>query len=407
MDTLPPALLTRILSVLPVISRACAACVCRGWRDALADPTLWDVLEFSQVAANKVKPALIKGVADRAAGQLRVLDFSAVHENKMYNLNELWREIIETNSAALRTVRFGWMEVDDLAWVASTTPQLDVLEAEVHGSGAVLASALRNEVPFGKLQATRVSVSCENVESAELREVAFALAKHRSVCELTLVDYVYDTGVADALLDACAEHVTALKLRVCDHFIHNTAALARLLQNGSLKVLNVGFDDNTIKNMPLLAQLREAFQASELTHLTLQGKVSGQRGDIGHVLDAAAAISTLQFLKVYIQRRGEYDDTRRDDAALGSAFGVFLARDMPSLHTLDVGDYNLGSEALLHLLAGLSGNTHLHKLELHYLSRQYRDEDHGVPVKDFTHDFLEPALKVLAARADERSAQPA
>ena len=166
MDTLPPALLPRILSMLPVDSRARAACVCRGWRDALADPALWTVLEFSHVTA-KVTPALIKGAADRAAGQLCGLDFIAVDGHVMYHLGELWREIIETNSATLRTIRFEWLEVDELAWITGIVPPLGVLEAALSGSGAVMASALRNEAPFGALRATKVCERCETYTSAD------------------------------------------------------------------------------------------------------------------------------------------------------------------------------------------------------------------------------------------------
>ena len=83
---------------------------------------------------------------------------------------------------------------------------------------------------------------------------------------------------------------------------------------------------------------------------------------------------------------------------LGRAFGVQLARDMPSLHTLDVCGCGLVDAALFRLLAGLSANTHLRKLEVK-LQPYYSS-----PSEDVKRDFLDPALKALAARS-ERSAQ--
>ena len=36
-----------VAPVLPVDARARAACVCRAWRDFLADPALWQVLDLT------------------------------------------------------------------------------------------------------------------------------------------------------------------------------------------------------------------------------------------------------------------------------------------------------------------------------------------------------------------------
>ena len=121
MDTLPPLVLTRILSALPVDSRARAACVSRAWRAALADPSLWTVLDLSPaggVAAEKATPALLLAAAARAAGQLRVLDLDDEGYYPWSYLDceeQVWKRTIETNSAALRVLRLGpgWA-VDDL-----------------------------------------------------------------------------------------------------------------------------------------------------------------------------------------------------------------------------------------------------------------------------------------------------
>jgi hypothetical protein len=50
LSALPPALLQRILVLLPVDLRARSAAVCRGWRATLADPSLWTRLDLSDAA---------------------------------------------------------------------------------------------------------------------------------------------------------------------------------------------------------------------------------------------------------------------------------------------------------------------------------------------------------------------
>lgn len=80
----------------------------------------------------------------------------------------------------------------------------------------------------------------------------------------------------------------------------------------------------------------------------------------------------------------------RDNAAsLSFALGVLLARNMPSLHTLDVRGCGLTDDTgLSYLLSGLVANTHLRELDC----RSNR------PSVEFKRDFLTPALTALAAR---------
>ena len=394
MDTLPPALLPRILSVLPVISRACAACVCRGWRDALADPAQWTLVDLSDVAAEKKTPAFVQAAAARAGGQMHVLDLGLKGSNAMCFDVGYWKEIIEAYGPTLRTLRLGNMNVAaDLAWITVATPQLKVLEAGIYGSCADIASALRKKAPFGVLRATCVFIDCRE-DRKVLLDVAAALAVHPSVREVTLGQSYYAHGVVDAFLDVAAKHrISGLTVEGCDIFVKNTAALARLLHNGSLRTLCASIRDYAIDDK--IEQLQDAFGAcSKLTDLTLQVYFS-RRGDLAHVLDVVATIPALQFLKVSIVWPDEYeeDDRQSQDKALGRALGVLLARDIPSLHTLEICGCGLGDAALYRVLAGLSSNTHLRKLEKHFDSS-----------KEFMHDFLEPALKALAARP-ERSAQ--
>ena len=71
-DALPVLLLRVIMLALPVDPRARAACVCRGWRAFLADPSLWRVLDLTPaggVVAERVTENLVRGAVARAGGQ--------------------------------------------------------------------------------------------------------------------------------------------------------------------------------------------------------------------------------------------------------------------------------------------------------------------------------------------------
>ena len=129
-------------------------------------------------------------------------------------------------------------------------------------------------------------------------------------------------------------------------------------------MLCADIQDYHISDKSRIVQLQDALGASKLTHLTLKVDVSC-RGYIAPLLDAAAATPALHFLKVTVLWcDGYYYDRQDISKDLGRAFGVLLARDMPSLHTLDVCGCGLVDAALFRLLAGLSANTHLRKLEL-------------------------------------------
>jgi len=79
---LPLALVHRIFLAVPADSRGRAACVARGWRDALADPALWTRLDLSGNSGisfhmlTSKGDALLRGAAARARGELRELEIT-------------------------------------------------------------------------------------------------------------------------------------------------------------------------------------------------------------------------------------------------------------------------------------------------------------------------------------------
>ena len=103
---LPLVLTQRIFALLPVDQRARAACVCRTWRDVLADPAMWTRLDLSRQGGVTlpdmyISVALLLGAAGRAHGQLCWLDVSG---RRRFTQAEL-SAVAVANAGSLRSVR--------------------------------------------------------------------------------------------------------------------------------------------------------------------------------------------------------------------------------------------------------------------------------------------------------------
>jgi len=75
--SLPHAILLHTLRMTPQDARARAACVCRTWRDAAADPALFAVLRFDDGCAARLNVASLLRLCARAGAALRELRLEA------------------------------------------------------------------------------------------------------------------------------------------------------------------------------------------------------------------------------------------------------------------------------------------------------------------------------------------
>ena len=389
-DALSPALLNVIMLALPVDARAICAAVCRGWRALLADAVLWQVLDLSPaggVPEERVTPALVRGAAARAAGQLRSLSMN-VHGELLLELLAANGELRVVNLVG-EPLRAGFLQA-----VLGVAPQLQLLEVPVRGFAAELLPVLRKEQPYGALRVTHVFASFNTTTShAEHFEVAAALAAHPWVDELFLYGVrSEEPAVLNALLDAAARaRVSMFSVVQCRILAEHLPALARLLRCGSLKKLDMIGLFNVVFPMDdeSMAQLCAALRAcGTLTHLEFWGYETW-RPDNHHIivdfLNAAAAMPALSILDLSccVAVTGH-------KAAAGQALGALLAANSPSLRTLSVGRCHLGDDGLAMLLAGLAANTHLRKLHC----------GNNNPSEAFKRQLLQPALAALAARSD-------
>jgi hypothetical protein len=74
-SSLPHSLVVRVLAALPADARLRCAEVCKTWRAAVSDRSLWLRVDLSRESGvtHKVTPALLCAVAARAAGHMQAL----------------------------------------------------------------------------------------------------------------------------------------------------------------------------------------------------------------------------------------------------------------------------------------------------------------------------------------------
>lgn len=86
---LPQELLLHIFQYLPLLDRAYASQVCRGWNQAFHMPELWRCFEFelNQPASSYLKathPDLIKQIIQRHSSHLQYVSFKVKIQNHIF-----------------------------------------------------------------------------------------------------------------------------------------------------------------------------------------------------------------------------------------------------------------------------------------------------------------------------------
>ena len=170
--SLPLPLAQRIFLALPVDARGRACCVCRAWRDALADPALWTRLDLSDtcgVAPQQNCVALLLGAAARARGALYRLDASGT----LHAFPETLLDVLDANAGSLRELHMQRLyPFDDELSLAATVealvaaaPLLRVLEVgDMCCSWEEASRVMRAEPPFALLWLHAIEVQSDEGE---------------------------------------------------------------------------------------------------------------------------------------------------------------------------------------------------------------------------------------------------
>ena len=369
LSALPPALVQRILALLPVDARARAATVCRTWRDSLADARLWTRLDLSDESGVtcRVDDAAVRAAAARARGALQMLDARRA-ANPIGTAAVL--QVVQANAATLRELRMGSYNVDDLTPLLLAAPELRVLSADVSCPMEQAPALLQNEPPYGPLRLRELRVTPHEHDNhgqhdAVVRALAAALPAHAALCSLVIFFTQTNSDAAcGALVDGVlAARLPSLMFHSCATSSATVSALARLLDGGTLKELRLERCPTLLHGVPSVKALAAALRAStSLTTLDLTGLCLWMGALPGLVL-LGALNGHLSLRRLLLRNDTAYFGSP-PVAAAGDALGALVAANARALTELDVSGCWLGDEVLGSLCDALPHNTHLRILDV-------------------------------------------
>jgi hypothetical protein len=373
-DALPPVLVRDILSHLPADQLARAACVCRAWKIAVADPALWRRLDLAHGSGVtcRVDDAALRATAARARGGLEALDVTGERIS--------WEAVLAVaaaNAATLRELRtahnqeYEWTEVPHLQALLAAAPTLQVVEADVLCDCATARRLLRNEPPFGLLRLRGLFMEIvDEDEEADRTFPALAELVAHPLTRLELSSGI-DAPLTPDKLGVVADAAHALRLshlHFGDCVLSPAAApaLARMLCSAALTEFNISNEvyeaDEAMFDVPAAALLSNTLRANrtlrsfKLRDVLLWDVVHAAVLLLG-ALTGHASIRTLEL---------PYNRVTTDAAAVagGFALGLLVAADAPALEELDLSECDLGDTGLGSLVDALPYNHHLRKLRI-------------------------------------------
>jgi hypothetical protein len=373
--SLPLALACHVFLALPADARGRASCVCRAWRDVLAEPSLWTrlVLSVKGVEWQRLLRVL-HGAAGRARGQLHLL----VLAHSDVALNDLL-PVLTAYGGSLRVLHLNTVHENEqhgstVAAVMRAAPLLQVLTVEsVSCMWEDALRMLRSEPPFALLKvlyAVIVGFSRDDRSVGGMERFApFAAALADAAVQqtLNLVCVVSADTSQPALMGALADAAVARRLRVL--FLQNCtppapAPLARLLVEGSLTVLQ--FSRTHAPGTPLFDAAGAALVADALRVNTTLTKLKLLGAEL--CVDMRVACTLLCALVRHPSLRelritGE-KISMENRGAFGAAFGALIAADAPALHVLDCSSNLLEDVGLAPTVEALALNRHLQELNV-------------------------------------------
>jgi len=385
---LPDEPLGLVLKALPVDARGRAACVCRAWRDLLADPAWWAVLDLVALSTRAGVPSherintMTRAVSARARGQLRVLH---VAKPVWFHVEPTLLELARANSGSLREVYFAPgdtttpKDVDALVEAAPLLETLVVTHISCDLDDAT--RLLRAAPPLAALQLHAISVEAHTMEPDEMDDFLKALADpslHPTLSRLELSYVGLEDGEdAATLVNAILQRPLLRALT----FGFDTSApsgrqLARLLTGGALTELSFEFlcreSDSLCCSAADAKLFADALRANTtLTSLTISHSSLCSNVDSARtVLRALVGHRSLRSLTLSGDAPHELKYDRKK--SLGRVLGKIVAADSPTLTALDLSGPGgqVFDQVFFHdgdlarLMDALYHNHHLRKLDI-------------------------------------------
>jgi hypothetical protein len=374
--SLPQPLARRILLALPVDARGRASCVCRAWRDVLADPSLWSRLDMSVVSSGEWQRffSVLDGAAGRARGQLRQLEL-VQHRVKLERL----LPVLTANAGSLRELHLPMIHNADyhfgtsslttvIAAIVRAAPRLHVLATEyVCCRSDDALRMLRAEPPFATLQ-LRYCIEVSFYGGQPFCPFAAALADAALQPALLHVCVCFADTAQPAVMNALVDAALARRLRELSLYSCTppaAALLVRLLTEGSLDALE--FSSCGTLFAPLFNAADAALVADALRMNTTLTVLFLRDVHLWHywrpaefLLGALVKHTSLRELRIC----EEYLGTEVANA-FGALLAALIAADAPALQSLNCANNGLGDAGLAPLAEALALNRHLRALHMH------------------------------------------
>jgi hypothetical protein len=294
---LPLELVWLTFSLVPVDQRLLLNAVCRSWRAALREASLWRELDFSPASGvtRRVTREMIYAAVRYARGQLRLLDLRGAMRAEVPF--EAILDLARENAATLTTLRVKWSAEEQLGYelllgvydvdaLLAAAPRLTTLECGVRGLQEQMIPLLLTEPPYAALRMTDAFYEqrWENRNDAvDVQPLLEAVAVHNGLRGLTLFHVPVSSPQLEAIVDVAIRlQLSELALYACSLTPAHLPALTRLLTGcpslESFCIANFGRPIVTGDGVPAFCA---ALRASSIKHL------SGLRAFGSHCLMAS------------------------------------------------------------------------------------------------------------------------
>jgi hypothetical protein len=250
---LPVALSNRVFLLLPVDQRGRACCVCRAWRDALADPALWARLDLTEEGGVHIRlfdhaRLMLHGAAARAQGRLHTLDVRAA-SHWWFSAAAL-PDVLAANADSMCVLRVPRLQrlqdggdgsvLPVVLALCSAAPRLERLDANISCFAVDVPPLMRAEGPLRPLRIHSLAVTIDTHSAVQALAALLAdMALQPTLSSLMLCSAdVTERRLLDSLVDGLlARRVRELDLFSCSS--PAAAPLARLLTGGALTTLKM------------------------------------------------------------------------------------------------------------------------------------------------------------------------
>ena len=370
---LPPALLLAVLALLPAGARLRCAAVCRAWRLAVKERSLWLRLNLVDVQ-EPMTAARLRGYSALAGGQLQSLDLLYGHDtwNALCGVAAANTELDSVTLHSDERDDYVVVDSDQLEELLLGAPHLMTLRVGCAALDAARdARLIRKEPPFGPLQLVdrldveynmHGNIGFDDVDDQTVPEIVADLLLHPLLSKLVVHDAKMDApGSWDRLVDAAV----ALRLRSLELFVGPgfgaAEALTRLFSTSTALThfewckMRSPDDMTLFDSRASVDAMAAALRANNsLTSLAFYAPLWRNIADATTLLEALTAHSSLSSLSL---------DPRSQAVAVGPPLAGIVLADAPALHELVLGTRGFSDDSLGLAFDALAHNTHIRILK--------------------------------------------